>query len=312
MSEKPKSPKQGAEAGILPSSPEFWREYAQTLCRSPETGRALDGRFWDKAAATYDDLEFCHDYMHQVETVVSTLLEKGAIRPDHRVLDIACGTGTYSVRMAPHCQKVVGLDISKDMLEKLEEKKRLLKLRNIQTVRADWHKYYTDQKFDLVFVSMTPLLRSMDNIDRMLETSKKFLAIVSWAGVKENALFNSLFKELMGSSPYHHRSDIIVPFNYLYAKGLAPDLSFFNGCWKRTRSVTKQADSLIWQLELQRSLKSDEKEYVKKKVESLAKDGIITVKTRTRTGFMLVDKEAVKTPCCSFILLCRTPRVYVQ
>ena len=297
MSEKPKSPKQGAEAEIHPSSPEFWRKYAKTLCKSPETGRALDGRFWDKAAATYDDLEFCHDYMRQVETVVSTLLERGAVRPDYRVLDIACGTGTYSVRMAPHCQEVVGLDTSKDMLGKFEEKKKLLGLRNIQTVRADWHKYYTDQKFDLVFVSMTPLLRSMDNIDRMLETSKRFLAIVSWAGVKENVLFNSLFKALMGSSPHHHRSDIIVPFNYLYTKGLAPDLSFFNGCWERTRSVTKQADSLIWQLELQRSLKSDEKEYVKKKVESLAKDGIITVKTRTRTGFMLVDKEAGRAPC---------------
>jgi hypothetical protein len=34
-----------------------------------------------------------------------------------------------------------------------------------------------------------------------------------------------------------------------------------------------------------------------RKVESLAKDGIITVKTRSRTGFMLVDKEAGKAPC---------------
>ncbi len=54
MSEKSKSPEQGTEAEILPSSPEFWREYAKTLCQSPETVRALDGRFWDKAAATYE------------------------------------------------------------------------------------------------------------------------------------------------------------------------------------------------------------------------------------------------------------------
>ncbi|MEA3385310.1 MAG: hypothetical protein U9Q89_02490 [Thermodesulfobacteriota bacterium] len=101
----------------------------------------------------------------------------------------------------------------------------------------------------------------------------------------------------MGSSPHRHRSDIIVPFNYLYSKGLAPDLSFFNGCWERTRTVTKQVDSLIWQLELQCSLKPDEKEYVKKKVESLARDGIITAKTRARTGFMLIDKESGKALC---------------
>jgi len=61
--------------------------------------------------------------------------------------------------------------------------------------------------------------------------------------------------------------------------------------------VTKQTNSLIWQLELQRSLKPDEKEYAKKKVESLTKDGIITVKTRARTGFVLIDKEADNAPC---------------
>ncbi len=62
MSEKSSSPGQRAEAEIIPSSPEFWREYSKTLCQSPETGRALDGRFWDKAAPIYDDLEFCRDY----------------------------------------------------------------------------------------------------------------------------------------------------------------------------------------------------------------------------------------------------------
>ena len=61
--------------------------------------------------------------MHQVETVVSILLGKGAIRPDHSVLDIAGGTGTYLVQMVLHCQEGIGLDISKDMLEKIEEKK---------------------------------------------------------------------------------------------------------------------------------------------------------------------------------------------
>jgi len=185
------------------------------------------------------------------------------------------------------------------MLEKLAEKKERMGLENIEIVHSDWNGFKSDEQFDMVFVSMTPLLRSLKNIDRMLALSSRYLAIVSWAGIRENSLLNSLFMELMGEIPHKSdmKRDIMIPFNYLYTKGYAPDLQFFHGCWERTRSVERQVESLLWQLEMYRPLEPDEKDLVRKKVEQLASKDLVTVKTRVRTCFMLVDKKAGELRC---------------
>lgn len=281
---------------LCPECPEFWKRYVDNKCECAGK-RALKGEVWDRAAQDYDDLESCRDYMHQVETILNTLIKKGALKKKHAVLDIACGTGTYSIRMAPYCREVTALDISEAMLRKLEEKKKSLGLSNITVTQEDWNKYVPDRAFDLVFVSMTPLLRSMESLDRMLDISSRFLAIVSWAGVKENIMLTSIMKELMGKETHQHRMDIVIPFNYFYAKGYAPDLMFFHGCWERKRSWERQAENLIWQLELRRPLTDGEKSYVRQEVKSLSVDGIVTAKTKVRIGFMLIDKDAGKFEC---------------
>ncbi|HID97033.1 MAG TPA: class I SAM-dependent methyltransferase [Thermodesulfobacteriaceae bacterium] len=285
------------EKKSVPVTPDFWRDYASGLSSGVKSRRALRGECWDRAADTYDDLEACDDYMHQVNSVVATLEERGALAPGISVMDIACGTGTYAVRMAPRCRDVVCLDISSKMLARLEEKKKKAGLENIHIVHSDWADYRPDMRFDLVFVSMTPVLGSMDNIDRILEVSRRFVAIVAWAGVKENSLFNSVYEDLMGEPPSHFQRDIIVPFNYIYARGMAPDLRFFHGCWERTRTSEKQAENMIWQLELTRRLTDGEKDFVRRKLAGLSTNGMITVKTRVRIGFMLVDKDLGTGPC---------------
>ncbi len=280
-----------------PIDPNFWKEYSIKIS-SGDSGRGyLKGECWDKAASTYDDLESCEDYMKQVNTVLGDLKQKGALSPENTVLDVACGTGTYAVRMAPLCREVVALDVSQAMLKQLRQKQEKLGIKNIRTIHADWNSFQIQEKFDLVFVSMTPILRSLDNLDRFLEISKKYLAVICWAGIRENPLLNRLYDEILGERPDKQRTDIVVLFNYLYARGYAPDLKFFHGCWERTRSVEGQIKGLIWQLEMARELTPAEREQVRKRVAEQAQNGLVRVYTKVRIGFMLLDKEAGKAPC---------------
>ncbi len=282
---------------INPLSPGFWKDYSRKISGNSQE-RYLKGMCWDKAASTYDDLESCGDYMHQVNTVIETLRQHGALSQETRVLDVACGTGTYALRMAPHCKEVVALDVSQGMLKRLEEKQTASGIKNIKIVQADWNHFSCDEKFDLVFASMTPLFQSLENIDRFLENSDRFLSLVCWAGIRENHLLNRLYDEILGRRPQKgHKSDIIVLFNYLYSKGYAPNLIFFHGCWERIRSVDKQAENLIWRMEMVRPLKPDEKELIKKRVRELEQDGLVRIYTKVRIGFMLLDKQKYTVPC---------------
>ncbi len=281
-----------------PKDPAFWEEYAKGLQKGPVNRKCMKPDTWDRAAATYDDLDKCPDYRRQVATVLDILQQKGALDKENVVIDIACGTGTYAVKMATKCKKVVCLDISSGMLKKLHEKARKLQLSNIETIQADWHAYDTSERFDTVFVSMTPLLRSADNIKRFLELSRRFVAIVTWAGIRENQLLKELYQDIMGKELVQKGHDMIFPFNYLYSLGYAPHLTFFNGCWQRVRPVEAQVENLIWRLELYRELSDEEKKKVRAKVESLSdQKGLVSVTTRVRTCLMIIDKKELEFAC---------------
>jgi ubiquinone/menaquinone biosynthesis C-methylase UbiE len=281
-----------------PEEPAFWEEYARGMQKGPVNKKCMKPDTWDKAAATYDDLDRCPDYRNQVSTIVDILQQKGALDKKNIVMDIACGTGTYAVKMATKCKRVVCLDISNGMLGKLKEKAEKLQLSNIQTILADWHTFNKEERYDMVFVSMTPLLRSADHIQRFLELSRRFLAIVTWAGIRENQLLNELYQEIMGKKLVQKGHNMILPFNYLHSLGYAPHLTFFNGCWERIRPLKTQVENIIWRLELYRKLTPDEKEKVRTKVEALTdREGFISVTTRVRTCLMIIDRKEQEFSC---------------
>lgn len=82
------------------------------------THEPADTRFWDRSARAYatskiDDPE---GYEH-------TLARVGALlRPQHRVLELGCGTGTTALRLAPLAQSWLGTDISPEMITIAREK----------------------------------------------------------------------------------------------------------------------------------------------------------------------------------------------
>jgi ubiquinone/menaquinone biosynthesis C-methylase UbiE len=85
----------------------------------------------------------------KVYTHVTSLLSQGS-----RILDLACGTGTDAIWFAQHGYTVHGIDISSGMLERAQEKVKLLGLESRVTFE---HLSYTDlgklgkNQFDLTF-----------------------------------------------------------------------------------------------------------------------------------------------------------------
>ncbi len=282
-------------------SPEFWEQLSKAKCDDSINKKCLKPETWDKAAETYDDLEKCKDYQAQVSEIINILQQKGALDKENVIADVACGTGTYAVRMAPFVKKVVCIDISQGMLKKLREKKERFSLSNIHIIQADWQSYEPQGQFDMVFSSMTPLLRNPDNVKKMIGASKRFLGIVTWAGVRKNRLLSELSLEILGEEINQKGQDITLTFNYLYSLGLAPNLTFFTGCWEKVRPAKSQANSLIWRLEMKRPLTEEEKGHVRARVEKMADSrGMVKTISTVRTCFMFIDKrqnkEAISCP----------------
>jgi len=102
---------------------------------------------FDKEALSWDDLP------RRVELAKAVVREvKDKLKKDDKVLDFGCGTGLVGLNLAPFVKEVVGIDTSLKMVERFNEKAKLLNL-NAKAFKKDI--FEVDEVFDVAVSSMT-------------------------------------------------------------------------------------------------------------------------------------------------------------
>ncbi len=277
-----------------PFSPEFWKAYQKEFQR-PEDERFLQPEVWDEMAEDYDDLEACTFYREMVNQVVRTMEAAGALSAETTLLDLCCGTGTYTVRFAPRVREVWALDVSGGMLAVLQRKLKDQGITNVKIVQADWRLYRPPRQFDTVFVSLTPILNDLQEVDRILEVAERYVVFIHWAGIRENELYLEILKQFFGRKPRKRSPGAVVLFNYLFARGYPAEMRFFSGVWERKRSLEREWRRLRVRLENEGiSLSPEMESRLKAYLASRAKEGHLYSRTRVRLGFLLADLQREK------------------
>jgi ubiquinone/menaquinone biosynthesis C-methylase UbiE len=115
---------------------------------------------YNLTAKSYDEL-----YAAEQRTKFKVALERIKLGTTSLVLDCGCGTGLLFEYLADKAQTVVGLDISRNLLE--AAKKRAKKFQNVHLILADAdHAPLRDNVFSHVFA--VTLLQNMPNPERTL------------------------------------------------------------------------------------------------------------------------------------------------
>jgi 2-polyprenyl-3-methyl-5-hydroxy-6-metoxy-1,4-benzoquinol methylase len=92
---------------------------------------------WDDEADTWDDDPAVQAYSRAAfRSLQAVLDEAGVLLAGARVLDFGCGTGLLTAAMAAQAEHVVGLDLSKAMVDRLRAK-RLPNVRALSGLVAD-------------------------------------------------------------------------------------------------------------------------------------------------------------------------------
>ena len=80
------------------------------------------------------------------------LLRTLGLSERHTVVDLGAGTGTFALAVAPHCHRVIAVDVSSPMLARLEQKAREQGVANIADVQAGFLSYeHEGDPADVVF-----------------------------------------------------------------------------------------------------------------------------------------------------------------
>lgn len=137
------------------------------------------------------------------------------ISPDAEVLDIGCGEGYISIKLAERCKKVVGFDINTEDLKLAEDKKSRSKYKDkISFIPGDILKLpFPDESFDLVcLLDVLPHIKqdreALAEIGRVVRPSGRVVLTTPWQYPCAAALFKgqALIRKIipgMFYSDYH-------------------------------------------------------------------------------------------------------------
>lgn len=94
-----------------------------------------------------------------------------------------------------------------------------------------------EKRFDLAFASMSPGVRDLTTIEKMIRCSHRWCYLSSFAGPRRYLLYEEIWPELFGEGFANHVSDIVFPLNILYAMGYRPELTFMDMSQEREDTV---------------------------------------------------------------------------
>lgn len=135
-------------------------------------------KFWDKVAQKYSKQPIADEAAYQTKLEIT----REYFRPDSKVLELGCGTGSTAILHAPHVSHIHAVDISANMLEIADEKAKAEGIKNITFEQADIATFNApDESYDAVLtLSLLHLIEDKEatiaNIRRMLKPGGVFVS----------------------------------------------------------------------------------------------------------------------------------------
>ena len=249
-------------------------------------------RIWDRVAKEYGEKPIPSMVG---DAFLAEMTRNIQLCKDYRTLDIGCGSGVYSMALAPFVGEAVGIDISPNMIEYAAKRSRSLGLSNTSFQQVDWPSADIDVlgfrgAFDVVFAHMTPAICDYDTFDKLNACSRN-LCMLEKPTRRKNAVMDEAFRLVgLNRSEAQYHGDIWQAFTYLWYKGYSPRFFYHDEVWDNEKSAE---DMVAWCTDralLQKKLTEQEQAVIRELISGKAVDGKVrehTVTTRVKLVWKL-------------------------
>jgi len=114
------------------------------------TRQQKERSLWDKQAPAYDKRNL---RVYKSAYDLSIQKTRAILSPEHKVLEIGCGTGIIALGLAPFVESIVATDISPQMMYVAKSKAESASITNVEFRVCDGYALpYDDQAFDAVLL----------------------------------------------------------------------------------------------------------------------------------------------------------------
>jgi len=244
--------------------------------------------FWGNRADFFNEKVFRGEKTGS--NIVDLLREKEMLSKEMNVLDIGCGPGKQTLPMAKEVGSITALDISKNMLDYLKENMKTTNTLNITPLNLDWKdvnlkEMKWENKYDLVFASMTPGVFNYETLEKMLIASKKYCYLSSF--VKRQDLLGDEIRKYIYKKyqvPFKKHNKIYYVFNILWQLGYTPEVQYLNRNWEDEMSIDEAFDLYKDKIASSVTLTDQDQEKIKDVLRKDSQNGKIIEKTKVTQG----------------------------
>lgn len=190
----------------------MWNEALQKVPRRDEKNR------WDKIAPKFNEWMKTDDYPLDFASKIHK-------EPDYTVLDLGCGNGSITLKVAEHVKHVTAVDMSSEMLKLVEKNASEKGISNIEYVQSSVEDLDPDKigNYDVVIASRS--LGSIQNLKKELKKidsiAKKYVYMTHWSATSKQ--FEKDLCEITGIE-YRPPPNYMYVCNMLYQMGIYANL----------------------------------------------------------------------------------------
>lgn len=224
---------------------------------------------WDKAAKNFHKVSKKDDY-HEL------LFSKLVLNKNDTVLDLGCGEGSITLRLAKQVKEVMGVDSSVKMLELLNQRADKEKIMNVYTIHESLENISYEQLGDYDVVLASRSLNGIKPIDKTLKTMDKIAnkyVFLSLFG-PDNWNIQNEFLKYIGKKPNEFPGYNYI-FNILFNMGIYANIEKLNiKSYREYDSIEEAMNNGKFRLDLlNRKEKEALREYLKKILKKDSKTG---------------------------------------
>ncbi len=201
---------------------------------------------WDEKAKNYSRYTEGEDRFEA--NVLQSIKNLHVNIKNRSIIDIGCGTGVYTLRVAQKALHVDGIDSSKEMLEVLKEDAKILNLTNINTFVKSWDQFILPtKKYNIALCTMSPAVNNEENYIKMTNcaTTKIYLG---WAGKRSSAVLEEIFKA--HDKTYTAPNGAAKLRKWLDYKSISYQLLEFDEERETKKEFEKALENFAWHLEV--------------------------------------------------------------
>ncbi|NOU98734.1 class I SAM-dependent methyltransferase [Paenibacillus planticolens] len=229
-----------------------WKDDSNTILNKMQKAGVDPARSFDHKAKSFNEQSFNEEGRKRTKRVMNWLEGQGVRFENASILDIGAASGVFSVPFAERGARVTAVESSLPLVELLEENISKFAEDKVNIVpelfeEIDVQTKGWSQSFDLVFVSMCPVIHNWDSVEKILKCARKFCYISMPASSPENSLVNEIWPLVTGK-PFHTKHmEMGYLQHLLYLKGYAYESLITRET--KTTEVSREAalqEALTW------------------------------------------------------------------